>query len=354
MSTWHLSVFCCSLCLAAQPQPSVTTVTLSATDKPLTQVLAEIARTPGILVENQLGDPDPKVTLELKNEPFWKAVDLVADKAGATVTILPRDGRILLAKRSADQRKAIVSYSGPFRFCVKRVTASWDLDTDARSYTAAVEVAWEPGLQPLFLETIPQAVAAFDDKGNRLLVPDAGKSQAPVDGRTSLLIDVPLPALPRTVTGLTRLEGRLEVVAPSKMARFAFPTLDKVLKDGGTPELTTDGVKCKISKVAWSADRGTVQVSIENPPGGTILESYQPWDSNNALALVSKDGTTRYVANSYVRESESSRRAVLSYHFTDRAKLARLKPEEWSLVYQTPALVVSVPLTFSFQDVPLP
>ena len=348
MSTWHLGVLCLSLCLTAQPQPAATTVTLTATDLPLTKAVAEIARQSGINVTTQPGDPDPKVSLELKNEPLWKAIDRLAEVADARVTILPRDGRIILVKRQADQRKPIVSTSGPFRFCVKRVTASWDLDTDTRTYSAAVEVAWEPWLQPLFLETIPQGVVAFDDKGRQHPVPDAGKGQAPVDGRMSLMIDVPLPALPRTTLALAKLEGRLDVVTPSKMEQFDFPHIVK------GAALTRDSVTCKITKVAWSEDRGTVQVTIENPPGGTILESYQPWDSNNTMTLLSKDGKTRFIANSYVRESESSRRAVLSYHFTDRTKLARLKLEEWSLVYQTPALVVTVPLTFSFQDVPLP
>ena len=335
-------------------QPVSTTVSLAAKDLPLSQVLGKVAEQTGSTIKSDLGEAEPKISLQLEREPFWTAIDRIAEQAGARVSVLRNNGGIVLDKRGVEERRPIVSYSGPFRFCVKRITSSLDLDTGARVYTAAVEVAWEPGLQPLFLESLPQDVVALDDKGNRHAVPDRGRSKAPVDGRMSLLIDVPLPSLPRTVSNLTRLEGRLEAITPNKMLRFAFPTIDRLdasVKAAALPQLTHDRVTCKITKLVVAVNRWTVQVALENPAGGTILESYQPWDSNNVMALVSKDGKTLLLPNGYVRESESSRRAVLSYHFT---KVAALKPEEWSLVYQTPALVVTVPMTFSFEDVPLP
>jgi hypothetical protein len=345
---------CWLLCLAnsarsqeerPQPQPVAATVTLTARDRPLKEVLAEVAKKTGVRVESELGEPEPKVSLDVKGELFWKVVDQLAERAGAGVNILPRDGRIVLTRRQADARPPIVSYSGQFRFCLKRVSASFDLDTGARRYTAAVEVAWEPGLQPLFLESYAQEVVAVDDQGTKHSVPAEGRSMGPVDGRISIDRDVPLPALPTTANRLAKLEGHLEAIAPTRMLRFTFPKTEE------GAEVTQDGVTCKLSKVVLK-DRWIVQVRIENPAGGTVLESYQPWDSNNVMALLSKDGKTRLVANSYLREMESSRRAVISYHFTDRDKLAGTKPEDWSVVYTTPALVVTVPLTFSFKDVP--
>jgi len=349
------ALVCCSLCLCARgpqarpddaPKLPAATVTLPATPTPLTQVLADVKKQTGVTVESQLGEPDPKVrSVTGRPEPFWKAIDLLAEQAGAQVTILPRDGRILLARR-ASTRRPVVSYHGPFRFCVKGVSARRDLDTDTVNFTATVEVAWEPGRLPLFLDTIPQDVVAVDNRGGRHPVPDGGRSKAPVDGRTSLLIDVPLPPLPRTASALASLEGRLDVIAPREMLRFVFP------RPEAGAALTQKGVTCKITTLAPGKDRWTVRLSIENPPGGTILESYQPWDSNNVLTLVSKDGKTRLVASSYVRESESSRRAVLSYHFTNHKRLADTTPEDWTLEYRTPSLVVTVPVPFSFKDVP--
>lgn len=342
-------VGCCLIpgsSLARAPQgPVPVSVKLTEKASPLTQVLAAIKKQTGITVESQLGEPDPSVSLEVKQEPFWKALDLIADRAGARVTILARDGRIVLVKRG-DERRPLVSYSGPCRFCVKRITATRDLETGAHTYSAAVEVAWEPGLKPLYLGT-PQEVVVRDAAGRRHPAPDMGKSLAPVDGRVALLIDVPLPALPRAVSSLAQVEGHLEAVMPSRMLRLRFPPLDEVKK--GT-QLKQDGVTCTITRLALDRDRWTVQVTVKNPPSGTVLESFQPWDSNNQMLLVSNDGQTRLILRSYVRESGT----VFGYHFTDAARLAKMDPRDWHLEYETPALVVTVPLTFSFRDVPLP
>ena len=69
------------------------------------------------------------------------------------------------------------------------------------------------------------------------------------------------------------------------------------------------------------------------------------------MNLESKEGTKRLASNSYVLESSSSRRAVLTYHFTDKN---RGKPEDWKVLYRTPASIVEIPLSFTFKDVRLP
>jgi hypothetical protein len=340
-----------------QPQPAAATVTLTVANAPLSQVLAEVAKQTGMPIENQLGDPEPRVSLDLRpGQPFWKAIDLIAERSGARVVVQQRAGRIVLARRLPDERKPIISYSGPFRFCVKGVESRWAFETDTRTAVADVEVAWEPRLRALFLDTIALDVVGFDAERQPHPVPAAGRSKAPVDGSTSLIIKVPLPLLPRSTASLGRLEGRLEAIAPTKMLRFRFPTLDQL--NAASPgsavrQITQEGVTCKVTRVLLK-DRWIVQMAIENPPGGTILESYQPWDTNNEMALVSKDGRTRIVAKLSARERESSRRADIVYLFADRDKLAEMKPEEWSLEYETPALIVTMPLAFSFRDVPLP
>jgi len=75
---------------------------------------------------------------------------------------------------------------------------------------------------------------------------------------------------------------------------------------------------------------------------------------NNEMALESVDGNRRLASSGYVIERASSRRAVISYHFLDKGKARRGRPEGWRLTYRTPALLVEVPIRFTFKDVPLP
>ena len=281
----------CVFCQNAFAHPTATTVTLAVKNAPLSRVLAEVTKQTGVVFDSQLGDPDPKVSVDLSDgQHFWKAVDLIADRAGARVVIQQCAGRVVLTKRLPGERALIVSYDGPFRFCVKRVSATWDLDTDTRTYTADVEVAWEPRLQPLFLDTVPQDVVAVDNQRKRYLVPDAGHSEAPVDGSTSLTIKVPLPALP-----LGDEPGPARRAAQGRRAvkDGAFPLRDARQAECGPTrpairQQTLDGVTCRITRVLLK-DRWIVQAAIENPPGGTVLESYQPWDTNNG-ALAGEQG----------------------------------------------------------------
>jgi hypothetical protein len=323
---------------------------------PLNKALEALAQQTGIRVEDRLGKPGQNVRLPPHPFPAWEALDRIAEAVGARVELQP-SGPIALVAPGPKWRRPRVSYDGPFRFVVKGVRASLDLEGDASHYGATIEAAWEPGLLPLFLETRPQGLRVTDDKGNALPAPDPGSSVAPVDGRTSLTFDIALPALPRSAARIKSLEGTLTAVVPSKMLTFTFPTLDRLEKAAAdAPERgqTQDGVSCRVGKVVLAKDRWTVQVSLDLPPGGKRLESYQSWVVNNEMVLQGKDGKTRLASSDYFLNSASSRRAVITYHFRDKGRPARGKPEDWRVVYRTPASIVEVPVKFSFKDVPLP
>ena len=126
--------------------------------------------------------PDPVVDLDLKQVPFWQALDAIAEKANSRVDLHARDG-IALVKRPAGWKPPPTSHDGLFRSTLSAVTAKLDLETGARTYTAAVEVAWEPHLLPILLETRPQSLVVRDDAGRAS--PSVGSGQfARPGGRT--------------------------------------------------------------------------------------------------------------------------------------------------------------------------
>jgi hypothetical protein len=328
---------------ASAPRPRL--VTLQAGKIPLSKALADFTRQTGVHVEDRRGGGDPEIRLALHNAPFWQALDALAQASASVVYLYPRGGQIALVKRTAVAPP--VSYDGAFRSSLKKVVLSRDLETDAHTCVVFLEVAWEPDVQPLLLETRPQGLRMVDDQGKEIPVPADGSSMAPVDGRVSLVSEVTLPAPPRTVSRIGLLEGTLNVIGPSKMLTFAFDALQR-----GRQE--QDGVVCQVSKVLLARDRWTVQIALDYPPGNKQLESYQSWVVNNELALVRKDGKKRLVTRDYVLETASDRRAVLSYHFRDKDGKTRGRPEDWRLTYRTPAAIIEWPVRFSFKDVRLP
>jgi hypothetical protein len=336
---------------AAQPAaPKPKTFSLSADQTKLSAVLAELSKKAGVTIEGKRGEADGPVTLNLKDATWWEAVDAVAAAAHAGVTVNPRDGRVTLVKAKDKDQGATTSRDGLFRAAVKRITAVHDFDTGDSVYTASVEVAWEPWLLPLFLETSPRGFKVKDESGKDLPVREEGSSLAAVDGRTAFLLELPLPALSRDARKIGQIQGSLSVIAPSRMLRLSFDPLDQLEKKAPVT-VTQDGMTCKISKVVLNADRWSVQVALDYPPGGPTFESFQSWVVNNEMTLESKDGTKHLASNGYVLESSSPRRAVLTYHFTDKG---RGKPEDWKVTYRTPASIVEIPLSFAFRDVRLP
>ncbi len=342
---------------ASTPEASCKPVSLRLEKTTIAKALADLSRQSGIRVQDRLAPSEPVISLDLPRTTFWPALDALARAAGARVELYSRDGQLALVRRPAGGPEPPVSYCGPFRTTLKRVAAYLDLETGASACATTLEVAWEPTLEPLYLQTGPRVLTVRDDRGRVLPVPRDGGEAAPVDGRLALTFEVPLPAVPRGTGRLALLEGRLSAVAPSRMLTFDFGSLDRLASspDGSSARRREEyGVTCQLTKARLEADRWTVQVAIDYPPGGVELESYQSRVVNNELVLVSKDGTKRLPAGGYVVDSAGPRKAVISYHFVDADGAVRGRPAGWKVLCRTPASLVEVPLTFSFKDVPLP
>lgn len=342
--------------------PERKTITLQADKIPISRALAELAKQTGVAVEDRRGEPDETIHLDWKQTPFWHALDALAAAAKARVNLYPTSGRIVLAKRSADYRLPPICYDGRFRLKVKKISTARDLEISDKSDQAGatnlvVEVAWDPELLPLYLETRPHGLRLVDDGNTARTVPDEGSSLAPVDGRIALDIDVHLPALPRRMRILRSLEGELSMIGPSKMLTFTFDRLDRLAQaKANDPErqLSQEGVACRILDVKLLPERWTVRLALDYPPGMKQLDTNQSWVVNNELTLETPDGKKHLPSTDYVLESATGRRAVLSYHFRYRDDKVRGRPSSWRIRYRTPANLVEAPIKFAFKDIPLP
>jgi len=334
------------------------TVTLQVVKIPFSRALAELTKQTGIRVEDLRGVPDEVIQVDWKQTPFWQALDALAAAGQARVRIYSTSGRIVLDKRGPDYCLPPICYDGRFRLCVKKVIASRDLEISAGQKQGGethlvLEVAWDPELLPLYLETRPHALRLVDDRGNAWTFPDEGSSPAPVDGRIAADIDLRLPALPRPVGAIRLLEGKLSMIGPSKMLTFTFETLERLAKTKeNDPErqLMQEDVSCRLLDIKLLPKRWTVRVSLAYPRGLRQLDTHQSWVVNNEMTLERLDGEQRLSSTNYVLESASAHGAILSYHFRDLSG----KPSDWRVCYRTPANLIEVPISFAFKDIPLP
>jgi hypothetical protein len=338
--------------------PTAKMVALSGKMK-VSEALAALTKQTGIVVEDRRGVPDAVLDFDSNKDTFWRVLDQIAAVADAQVDLYSPDGKLALKKRIGKaplKGPQTVSYDGLFRTSIKGITASIDPETGESTYKASLEVAWEPTLQPFYLETRPQNLVVKFAQGKQLPPVDLGMSVAPVDGRNAFAFETPFPALPREARKIDSVEGKLTILAPSRMLTIAFTDpLDRLEKAAEPPTVKTpEGVVCKLSKIKLAKDRWEIKVTLDYPPGNTELGSYQSWVVNNELVLEANDGKTRFPATTYVLDSATSQHAVITYIFKDDAKQIRGKPADWKLTYRTPASVVTIPIAFAFKNVPLP
>src|SRR5438552_3254687 len=78
--------------------PPARKVTLVGDKMPLSEALKKLHEQAGVVIEDKRGDDDPPLSLNLKDVPFWQAVDAVADAAGARLLFYPRNMHVVLEK----------------------------------------------------------------------------------------------------------------------------------------------------------------------------------------------------------------------------------------------------------------
>lgn len=321
----------------------------------LSEALEELEKQTGVAVEDRRNNQqDPKLNLDLNKVTFWQALDEIARDADVRVSLYERDGTVAI--QDGPHRAFPISYSGIFRIAVRRVTATHDLDNDSRMTNVQLEIAWQPGFRPFFLETKPASIEAQDDKGRFLDVRDeeSGRSQI-TDARLFTTLNVSLPSPPRGTARLGLLKGKCVLIGPTKWLTFKFPTLEEIKKNKKVGEVTEDGVTARMDSMTLDNDLWTLEVSLEYPRTGPRFESFESWVVYNEIALVA--GDKKFENNGGYETGASGDYSVsASYHFVDEKSkdLIRGKPGDWKVEYVAPGPFAEIPVPFEFKDVPLP
>lgn len=298
------------------------------------------------------GDDDPEVTLELKNAPFWKALDAIGKEADRRmVTEAAGEGPIVLAP---GYREVPSSYRGPFRVLLKQMLALNDLEKGARGTVAHLEVAWQPPFQALLIQTDPEALVVEDDKGLALEIPRADRRRVFIEGSWARELDIALPAVRRAVPRFGLVKGNLTVVGSPRLLTFVFADLQKG-KEG-----MQEGVRVKLSDVDTSnKELWSFEFELTYPADGPKIEGLQTRTGmlRNDVFLINKKTGKKFPSNGgFDVDSQSDTEATLHYRFTDdeTSKVRLGSPADWKLAYRTTGRVIEVSLPFEFKDVPLP
>src|SRR5262245_55622176 len=205
-------------------------VTIQLDKASVADALAKLQEQTGIKVEDMRQNAeDAKIKLNLSKVTFWQALEEIAKAADARVSIYQKEGQVALM--DGPYRAVPLSFNGIFRIAVRRLRAERDLESDAHFYTASLEVAWEPGFRPFFLEKRPDTLVVKDDRMRELEKAEEESGRVPVEGGRFATVDLRLPPVPRTTGQLGLLKGELALIGPNKWLQFTFDEFGQIKSD---------------------------------------------------------------------------------------------------------------------------
>lgn len=342
---------------AAKRSIEGTTLTLDFSDAPLADVFKEIEKQTGnrlVDYRAELSQPDTekKVTYRGEKEPFWKAVDTMLDSVQMSpyndagddaLAIIDRDQGVL---RRGGGRAV---YSGPFRIEPTGASSQRGIrNPDQSGLSIDLEISWEPRLRPIGLSMRSEDLKAVCDDGRPTPVVSGdivfdvevqGDSRA-----TDVVASLQLPA--RTSQKLATVEGKMTALVPGRLAELKFDNLTAakdVTKRAGEVAVTIERVTK--NQALWEI---YMRLKVEGSDAG--LSTDGGWVFQNTAKLVDKKGDA--LDNAGFETTMQSDDEIGFAFFYELPEGRDLKDYDW--VYRTPASVVSVPVDFKLENVPLP
>ncbi|MCA9212178.1 MAG: hypothetical protein KDB27_03860 [Planctomycetales bacterium] len=300
---------------------------------------------------NRFGEGgDVEIDVDLKDEPFWKAMDSVLDQTGLTVFNSSGELRtVALTSRNPGERdrSGFAEYSGPFRIEATEISTQRNLRSPAiQGMRIRLDVLWEPRLTPLLIRQPYANLKVVTDDGNELAstVPD-GSAEIPVQSTVAgvdLVIPFDLPD--RSADQIDSLSGTLYALIPGKQVQFEFEKLENA-RDIAQRQ---SGVTVTLDRVIKNRDIYEVRIRVKLAQNAAQRQTHLDWASNNIVQLVGKDGKKVDEPNFepyFEREGEIGYRYL--FPLDDEIK-------NYKLLYKTPASMVEVPVQYELKNIDLP
>jgi hypothetical protein len=315
--------------------------------------VADALRTIGEQSGNRLfgyEECDKQVDLKLEKVPFWKALDQVLDVGELTLDPYAADERglaVVADPSPAVRHNARVCYQGIFRFEPTLVSSVRDLRApETGVMRVRVAITWEPRTKPILLSQRLKNVTAVDDLGNPLAVQGSeGTLSASLEGDIPFVeLEYPFALPERQAKRIVALSGTLDAVLPGQVERFEFDKLDQANQ---VPQKRA-GVTVTLQQVRPNDEAQEVFVRVQFASAAGALESHRGWIYKNVAYLTSQDGERlEYGGQRLMSQDENS--VGIAYVFAPERPMS-----EYRFVYETPAMIVSQPVSFELKDIELP
>lgn len=341
-------------------------ITLADEERPLSEVLAALAKQSGnaIIDGRAESNPDaasrsdPRIRLAFDKTPFWQALDRTLDAGGYSLKVRDAAGDrslalVVVARGEGEpSRGERAAYRGPLRFAIKDINVTRASGDDRGLLRVVLETAWEPRLRPISFALAAADLKAADDRRRPLAAatPSAEWATASLGGQAAIRLSLPFDAPAEDARSLS-LRGRVTALVGGADVVFRFA--DPATKPGASVAAAAASQKIGDATVRLESFRrqddrwqARFRVIYENPH--EAVQSHFDWLYTRRAALAIGDELrqpSRY-------DAQAAHEGVTAmYEFPARDGD---RPADFTLEYTTPAVILSLPYEFQFDGIPLP
>ncbi len=333
--------------MAAKRAVEATTITLEGKFA-VADVFEELEKQSGNRVVG-FEEVTTEITTAFKDKPYWQALDEVLDATGLTVNAISQNSGVMtvMAKpEGQNDRVGRAAYAGLFRYEATRIQSVRNLlNPTAENMRIAVNVAWEPRLTPISLSQPFDQITAIDENGDEIAMTAEGRQDVAVNpGVSSVEVELPFPLPDRNIKKIVSLKGEMLAMLPGRVERFEFSRLGKV----SNQDQRRAGVTVTLERVRKEEALYKLWVRVKFDDASNALESYRGWIFRNEAYLVASNGE-RIDSDGMETTLQTDNEIGIAYYFDRDEGL-----EGCRFRYETPALIIQLPVKYELKDIKLP
>ncbi|MEL7496085.1 MAG: hypothetical protein AAFN77_00640 [Planctomycetota bacterium] len=291
------------------------------------------------------------IKLDFEKASFWEVINSVCDQASLTSNPFQSDQGVLrlvpMNLQGGKKPKSIPrDNSGIFETAVTQVVASKNLMQPSLDYTnVQLRIRWEPRISPIAISLPAKSVKIIDEFDQNVKVSNA---EAVFSGTVNtdtpeLEFSIPLQSIDRQVETLKSLTCELNTILPGRLEKFKFKNIGRL--EQGLAQ-TKGGVTVAYEGLQKNQDLFGVLVAISFDDPGQALESHLNWVYENKFEMLD-DQAEAHLPLATETAGRTKEKITMIYYYAD-------DPSAWTMSYETPAAIVSVPIKITLKDIPLP
>lgn len=359
-----------ALATSTKTSPEASKVTLQGPGIRLTDALKSLQQQSGNSIvdlreQNGQESGNPTLNLDLKDAPFFVALDDIAKKAGLALNFYTAENAIGLLNSAETQNAAsgqvgagssqpggkFVKYQDAYRISLNRIGITSDLN-NAAPHTAnlQMELAWEPRLRPIMIKLRTDQIEASDDKGRKIAASTTGESMELAIRPENPIVDLNLnlAAPPRDAARIAKMQITADLTIP--LAKTTL-TIAKITDQGKETSVGDSSLRLMGFEAEAPVWKVTVELKLPTPKGAENLDSYRQANLTPQVALVKADSARIPLNGGFsTTQGTAPNRVIYEFLFVDIPG----KPDDHGLVVEFPGELKTIPVKWTFQDIPLP